>query len=76
MQFKYFNKIFVFLCYELLGMEFNFNKYSCLIIDFFGILYDYGSVMYYDFRVFSRNGWLIIVVKKFGVIMEQIFCNI
>lgn len=39
-----------------LDNKFNFNKYDRGMIDFFGIKYDYGSVMYYGSRVFSKNG--------------------
>lgn len=53
--------------YLIIGMEFNFYKYSRGKIDLFGILYDYGSLMYYRSIVFSRNGKFIIVVKKLGV---------
>ncbi|XP_027056439.1 zinc metalloproteinase nas-15-like [Pocillopora damicornis] len=49
------------------GMEFNFNKYSKSTIDSLGTPYDYGSVMHYDARAFSRNGRPTIVAKKSGV---------
>ncbi|XP_068723572.1 zinc metalloproteinase nas-15-like [Montipora capricornis] len=49
------------------GMEFNFNKYSRSTIDSLGTPYDYGSVMHYDSRAFSRNGRPTIVAKKSGV---------
>ena len=48
-------------------MEFNFNKYSKSTIDSMGTPYDYGSVMHYDARAFSRNGRPTIVAKKSGV---------
>lgn len=49
------------------GMEFNFNKYSRSTIDSLGTPYDYGSVMHYESRAFSRNGRPTIVAKKSGV---------
>ncbi|KAL9988016.1 hypothetical protein ACROYT_G002411 [Oculina patagonica] len=49
------------------GMEFNFNKYGRSTIDSLGTPYDYGSVMHYDSRAFSRNGRPTIVPKQQGV---------
>lgn len=36
-------------------------------VNMFLIVYDYGSVMYYGVRYFSKNRKLIIVFKKSGV---------
>lgn len=49
------------------GMEFNFNKYGRSTIDSLGTPYDYGSVMHYGSRAFSRNGRPTIVAKQQGV---------
>ena len=49
------------------GMEFNFNKYGRSTIDSLGTPYDYGSVMHYGSRAFSRNGRPTIVPKQQGV---------
>lgn len=48
-------------------MEFNFNKYDRSKIDSLGTPYDYGSVMHYDSKAFSRNGRPTIVARKPGV---------
>lgn len=48
-------------------MKFNFNKYDRSKIDSLGTPYDYGSVMHYDSRAFSRNGRPTIVARKPGV---------
>ena len=48
-------------------MEYNFNKYGRSTIDSLGTSYDYGSVMHYDSRAFSRNGRPTIVPKQQGV---------
>ena len=48
-------------------MEFNFNKYGRSKIDSLGTPYDYGSVMHYDSKAFSRNGRPTIVAREPGV---------
>ena len=52
-------------------MEFNFNKYGRSTIDSLGTPYDYGSVMHYDSRAFSRNGRPTIVPKQQGVSLAE-----
>jgi hypothetical protein len=37
------------------GHEFNFNKYNESEVTSFGIEYDYGSVMHYSGKAFSKN---------------------
>lgn len=49
------------------GNKFNFNKYERGTIDSLGTKYDYGSVMHYGGKAFSRNGRPTIVAKKSGV---------
>ena len=56
-------KIFLFC----LGNKFNFNKYNRGTIDSLGTKYDYGSVMHYGSRAFSKNGRPTIVAKQSGV---------
>jgi hypothetical protein len=48
------------------GRESNFRKHSSGI-DSQGTTYDYGSVMHYGGRAFSKNGQPTIVSKKPGV---------
>ena len=49
------------------GNKFNFNKYNRGTIDSLGTKYDYGSVMHYGSRAFSKNGRPTIVAKQSGV---------
>ena len=51
----------------LSGRRNNFRKYPRSTIDSLGTPYDYGSVMHYGSKSFSRNGRPTIVVKKSGV---------
>merc|ERR1719309_1401371 len=51
--------------------KFNFNKYNRGTIDSLGTPYDYGSVMHYTSRSFSKNGRPTIVAKKSGVTLGQ-----
>ncbi|XP_068752848.1 zinc metalloproteinase nas-15-like isoform X1 [Montipora capricornis] len=53
------------------NFESNFAKYSRSVIDSLGTSYDYGSLMHYGSRAFSRNGLPTIVVKKQGVTIGQ-----
>ena len=45
----------------------NFRKYERSQIDSLGTPYDYGSVMHYSNKAFSRNGKVTIQVKQRGV---------
>lgn len=38
------------------GHEHNFNKYNHSVVTDFGTEYDYGSVMHYSEKAFSKNG--------------------
>ncbi|XP_068718113.1 high choriolytic enzyme 2-like [Montipora capricornis] len=49
----------------------NFLKYPRSLIDSLGTPYDYGSVMHYSSRAFSKNGRPTIVAKKPGVTLGQ-----
>jgi len=51
--------------------KFNFNKYNRGTIDSLGTKYDYGSVMHYGGRAFSKNGRPTIVAKTSGVTLGQ-----
>ncbi|XP_020901633.1 zinc metalloproteinase nas-15 [Exaiptasia diaphana] len=51
--------------------KFNFNKYNRGTIDSLGTPYDYGSVMHYGSRAFSKNGRPTIVAKQSGVTLGQ-----
>ena len=50
------------------GMESQFRKYSHDQIDSFGVKYDYGSVMHYHRRAFSKNGRDTIVPTQAGAV--------
>ena len=49
------------------GNKHNFNKYGKNSIDSLGTAYDYGSVMHYGARAFTKNGKPTIVSKTPGV---------
>ena len=51
----------------ILGYRRQFRKMSPKAINTFGFPYDYGSVMHYGPRFFSRNGKPTIMVKQAGV---------
>jgi len=53
------------------GKEHNFRKYGTNIIDSRGTPYDYGSVMHYRSKSFSKNDKPTIVPKKPGVTIGQ-----
>lgn len=53
------------------NLRHNFRKYSRSTIDSLGTPYDYGSVMHYGSKAFSRNGRPTIRVKKTGVTIGQ-----
>lgn len=38
------------------GKEYNFSKYNTTFITSFGVDYDYGSIMHYSGKAFSKNG--------------------
>ena len=48
--------ILILFYHFILGEEHNFNRYSHVVSDTLGIGYDYGSVMHYGKRAFSKNG--------------------
>lgn len=49
-----------------LGKENNFNKFSQSDIQHLGEPYDYGSIMHYGPKAFSKNGLATIVALKHG----------
>lgn len=50
-----------------IGKRRNFRKYSRSTIDSLGTKYDYGSIMHYGSKAFSKNGRVTIKVKRSGV---------
>ena len=58
--------MYIFNAFSL-GKENNFRKYGRSQIDSLGTPYDYGSVMHYSSRAFSRNGKVTVQVKQRGV---------
>lgn len=53
------------------GKEYNFNKYNTSIITSFEIEYDYGSIMHYSGKAFSKNGEPTIEPLIEGVTLGQ-----
>lgn len=48
------------------GTEHNFNKYDNETVDNYGTDYDYGSVLHYSSKAFSKNGEMTIVPLEEG----------
>ncbi|XP_073252475.1 zinc metalloproteinase nas-15-like isoform X2 [Porites lutea] len=55
----------------LAGKRRNFRKYSRSTIDSLGTKYDYGSIMHYGSKAFSKNGRVTIKVKRSGAVIGQ-----
>ncbi|KAL5274454.1 hypothetical protein ACFFRR_000908 [Megaselia abdita] len=53
------------------GKESNFNKYNTTYITSFGVDYDYGSIMHYSGKAFSKNGDPTIEPLMNGVSLGQ-----
>lgn len=53
------------------GKEYNFNKYNTTYITSFDVQYDYGSIMHYSGKAFSKNGEPTIEPLINGTILGQ-----
>ncbi|XP_058788816.1 zinc metalloproteinase nas-13-like [Phymastichus coffea] len=53
------------------GREHNFDKYDNKTVSDYGVTYDYGSVMHYSAKAFSKNGNFTILCKKENVTLGQ-----
>lgn len=53
------------------GHESNFNKYNKSAVTDFGTTYDYGSIMHYSGKAFSKNGNETIVALKNTTVLGQ-----
>ncbi|KAJ7393145.1 hypothetical protein OS493_008448 [Desmophyllum pertusum] len=54
-----------------IGKAGNFKKYSASSINSLGTPYDYGSIMHYSGKSFTKNGKPTIVPKKIGTVLGQ-----
>jgi len=61
---KYFKTLQIFI---FKGKELNFDKQTNEEVDTLGIMYDYGSIMHYSTRAFSRNGNPTIIPSRLTV---------
>lgn len=68
-DYKIFLKIVV--CILIIGMEYNFEKYSTSYVDTQNTPYDYASVMHYSSDAFSSNGYPTIQPLQTGVRIGQ-----
>ncbi|XP_045452566.1 seminal metalloprotease 1-like [Melitaea cinxia] len=73
MQSTYDRDDFVQIVYENIkpGAEHNFAKYTVDTVTDFGVPYDYGSVMHYPSKAFSKNGNKTIIPLKEDVKIGQ-----
>lgn len=55
-----------------LGAEHNFAKYTVDTVTDFGVPYDYGSVMHYPSKAFSKNGNETIIPLKVSFIYKYL----